>query len=63
MAKYLRTFFCKKCKAQAKLNELTEGLTAVECPPCDVAEAWGDGDLIDEPMEYFHFRDEKMAEC
>jgi hypothetical protein len=65
MPKYLRTFFCKKCKVQAKLDELTQGLTVVECPTvnCGAAEYWGDGALVDAPMEQFDFHDEKMVEC
>lgn len=36
-----KRFLCKTCQCLAKVDELTAGLTVIECPKCEVAEAWG----------------------
>lgn len=60
MPKFLRTFFCKECKTQAGLEELTARITVVECPTCKVAEYWVE---VDQVMDWFDYEDQKMGDC
>jgi hypothetical protein len=60
MAKFLRTFWCLDCSKQATLEEISEGLTLIECT-CGAVEVWGDDN--DQELEMFEVHDQKMAEC
>lgn len=62
MAKYLRTFSCVDCGGDGKLEVLTNAVTLIQCALCESAEVW-DNDISCDTIEYFYFRDMRVADC
>lgn len=62
MPRFLRTFHCKQCKRQAKLDRISEEFAIIECPTCEVTEVWGHDGILKE-LEYFDCWDTPIGEA
>lgn len=55
MTQVFRTFICRRCNARATLEELTEFMSVIECPQCEVSEILDHEDLG--TLDHFSFFD------